>query len=112
MGRRDRERSTGRGNSDVVKDERGRGGDVGRQAYQDPNQRERNANAGEPGEGREQRPSVGERNPSQVGGKRAETPPESRPQADGDPRPAAREARDTRDTRDTRHEPDNKRRRM
>jgi hypothetical protein len=103
MGRRDREQSTGRGNSDVVKDERGRGGEVGRHAYQDPDQRERNANPGEPGEGREQRPSVGQRDPSQVGGKRADIPPDSRPQGDGDPRPAAR---------DRRHEPDNQRRRM
>ena len=83
MGRRDREQDRDRGNADVVRDERGRGQDVGREAYQDPNQRERNAMPGEPGEGREQTLSSLEKNKSTVGGKRSDHDATRKPADEG-----------------------------
>ena len=99
MGRRDREQARDRGNTDVVKDERGRGQEVGRQPFEPTREQaegdrdkfrnqpgaegaedigRRDENAEEPrdlsgradrGANPEQRYSVGLKNPSTTGGK-------------------------------------------
>jgi hypothetical protein len=87
MGRKDREQARDRGNADVVKDERGRGAEAGREAFastrdqaegttEDVDRRDEESAEVRGREGRadrgaqpEQRYTVGLKNPSSTGGK-------------------------------------------